>query len=296
MLAACSGGMDSVALTYLLSRLAPRLKFQLEVASIHHGESSDPEVAGYRDHAIEAVRHLTEKLGLALHIRRASKGEGELISESELREFRHKSLQNLAKELECQWIAFAHHADDLLETRLIRLARGTGPQGIEAMNLVGKNGILRPLLGESRSEIESYARESGLQWIEDPSNRNSTPFRNWIRLKWLPLLERKRPGSVHNLGASLERLAEATIKEKQSASIPLLQATLDRAALSELGIAEQRASLAALLLSLRTRDFTSAHIDEILKRFRARKGRQKFTLLGLEWQCNARQIEVRRLL
>lgn len=294
VLVACSGGMDSVVLTYLLHRLAPRLKIELEVACVHHGKSSDSELIQFRDQAVETVRELTERLGLKLHILRAPIEKGELVSESDLREFRHRALQDLAKERECKWIAFAHHADDLLETRLIRLVRGTGAQGIEAMSLVGKNGTFRPFLGEPRTELESYAREVGLKWIEDPSNQDPAPLRNWIRLKWLPLLERKRPGSVRNLGASLERLAEAAAKEKQGASIPLLAATLDRKAFSELGIAEQRASLAALLLSLGTRDFTSGHIDEILKRFRSQKGRQKFTLLGLEWQCNARQIEVRR--
>ena len=294
VLVACSGGMDSVVLTYLLHRLAPRLKFELEVACVHHGESSDPELSRFRDRAVETVRELTDRLGLQLHILRAPKENGELVSESELREFRHKVLRELAKERQCKWIALAHHADDLLETRLIRLARGTGAQGIEAMSLAGKNGTLRPFLGEPRADLESYAKDVKLQWIEDPSNQDPAPLRNWIRLKWLPLLERKRPGSVRNLGASLERLAEAAAREKQGRVVPLLAATLDRKGFSELGIAEQKASLASLLLSLGTRDFTSGHIDEILKRFRSQKGRQKFTLLGLEWQCNARQIEVRR--
>ncbi len=293
VLVACSGGMDSVALTYLLSRLSSRLKLELEVACVHHGESVEQELMRFRDQAVETVRELAEGLALPFHVRRrVPEDSGELVSEAELREFRHHALKELAKDRSCQWIAFAHHSDDLLETRLMRLARGTGAQGIEAMNLTGKNGILRPFLGESRDEIEAYARENGLKWIDDPSNRSTKPFRNWLRLKWLPLLERKRAGSVRNLAASLERLAQAVSRGKRE--IPLLEATLDRTAFCELGIAEQRASLAALLLSLGAKDFTSAHIDEILKRFRSQKVRQTFTVLGLDWCCNARQIEVRR--
>lgn len=294
ILVACSGGMDSVALVYALARMASRLKYVLQVATVHHGFSKDEKMVQYRRRAVEEVKALADRLGLPFYLCARDKSLSELESEAELREFRIHALKEMALENDCAFIAFAHHADDLLETRLIRLVRGTGTQGLVAMRLRGSQGSLRPFLGEEKREIEKYARESGLTWVEDPSNQSRGPLRNWLREEWLPLLERKRQGSMRNLSLSLERLAESCGGEKAEIRMPLLSATLDCRALFELGISEQRASVAALLLSLGAKDFTSQHVEEVLKRLRSKKGRQEFALLGLQWQCNAGQIDVRR--
>jgi len=156
LLVACSGGVDSIVLVECLHRIAPRLGVELHVATVHHGRSKNPVVLEARDRAFEIVRSAAVARGLRFHGHRRDVRQEELRSEKDLREYRHRILQDLAEQHHCGAIVFAHHADDLFETRLIRLLRGTGPQGLAAMKLA-TNGLLRPFLEESRAVIQKYA-------------------------------------------------------------------------------------------------------------------------------------------
>ena len=102
-------------------------------------------------------------------------------------------------------IVLAHHQDDLIETRLIRLLRGTGAQGLKAMQVFDAP-LLRPFLDVSKKQIIEYAQQRQLKWLDDPCGDN---FRQWLRRVWLPSLEQKRPGSSQALGRSLQLLVEA---------------------------------------------------------------------------------------
>jgi tRNA(Ile)-lysidine synthase len=107
-------------------------------------------------------------------------------------------------------VALAHHADDQAETVLLRLLRGTGPDGLRGMRerspLPGAAHLLavRPLLHIPRSEIEQYCRECRLEWRHDRSNDTVDHTRNRIRHELLPLLAQYNP----NIRATLTRLAD----------------------------------------------------------------------------------------
>jgi tRNA(Ile)-lysidine synthase len=113
----------------------------------------------------------------------------------------------------------AHHQNDQAETVLLQLMRGAGVAGLSGMperrSLASSTGqasgitLWRPLLRLRREELEAYAREHQLKWIEDPSNRSSKYRRNAVRKSILPKLESIQPGATANLARSAEVLAQA---------------------------------------------------------------------------------------
>ncbi|MEQ1878090.1 MAG: tRNA lysidine(34) synthetase TilS, partial [Bdellovibrionia bacterium] len=209
LLACASGGLDSTALLNVLSALAKTCKLKVTVAHVHHGDANSDPVArdargdsGYRDRAAAFVAEQAENLGFGFVLGRA---EGSPASEAELRKARYLELQKIKLQTGAQLLTLAHHRDDLLETRLIRLIRGVGPEGLKSMSILNGNRF-RPFLQTPRVLLEDYLNEISAGWLEDPSNESDGALRNWIRLQWLPQLERKRPGAGQALARSLEAL------------------------------------------------------------------------------------------
>lgn len=296
ILVACSGGRDSMALLWCLQKLAPRWNARIGVAHVHHGETPDQAFAAARGQFRETVAVAADRLGLPFYTMTPASGSSVLKSEEALREFRHKCLGSLAARHDFDWIALAHHADDLLETRLIRLIRGTGPQGLPAMH-ERKGNLLRPFLTLPRAEIAAYATHQEVPWLEDPSNQDTEPLRNWLRQIWLPELEQKRPGAIRSLQRSLEAMAnlvshEASIDNLEQLDEKLRHSLggLKRSAFLELEPFEQRQVLATYLNWLGVRSFGLTHIDEVRKRLQTRRKVFSFCLLGLRWAINAEQI------
>jgi tRNA(Ile)-lysidine synthase len=187
-----------------------------------------------------------------------------------------------------------HHQEDLLETRLLRLIRGTGPQGLQAMKVV-KEGVIRPFLTTSEKEI---ARASeGLVWVEDPSNTKADYLRNWVRQKWLSALEEKSPGAKKALARSLELLLEShEIKDIGGGLAPgqvskrMTRRGILKAEFLGLSEEEKRRLLARYLLQLKVRHFTQNHLREILKHLDNSQNVHKFTLAKLDWTLTKDRI------
>jgi tRNA(Ile)-lysidine synthase len=200
VLVAVSGGLDSSVLLHSLARVARTLGVQVEVAHVDHGtrgEASEREAMW--------VKVLAERLHLKLHALRIVPPERS--NQDELRNLRRKALFELAKDLGCQRIATAHHADDNAETFLMRAMSGTGSNGLAGMR--PKDGPwIKPLLSATRSELEDYARAHRLAWVEDPSNERGVYLRNHIRNVLIPQLEESRAGSLRNLARAAERIEE----------------------------------------------------------------------------------------
>jgi tRNA(Ile)-lysidine synthase len=103
------------------------------------------------------------------------------------RTLRYAALRDMARAAGADWIATAHTADDQAETVLLRLLRGSGPDGLGGIPERSPDGrILRPLLGVPRAEVLAFARGRGLAWREDASNRDDGYARNRLRRHWLP--------------------------------------------------------------------------------------------------------------
>jgi tRNA(Ile)-lysidine synthase len=117
--------------------------------------------------------------------------------ETAARDSRYSFFAKVAKRRRCHTIFLAHHADDLVETFLINLFRGAGSAGLAGMREVSTRRIddvgltiVRPLLAVWRKQIDNYMRKHRLAFREDASNKNLNPFRNRIRHRVIPYLEK----------------------------------------------------------------------------------------------------------
>lgn len=300
---AVSGGMDSMCLMHVIHRLQPLLPLPIWVLHVHHGHSESKATVIFRMKAAKFVKDQAKSLGLNFRSNKFS-GKKNIIlnSESELRDFRYqffnKGMTDIQKKIGKQGLLLtAHHWDDLLETRLIRLIRGVGAQGFSSMVANGK--ICRPLLELSRKDIEKQVKLLKLKYLLDPSNREVQPLRNWIRNDWLKSLDSKRSGSSRRLALSLENLAES-LSESQVESgknRKLIHSQysggfLPRSDFKALSPYSQRSYLAEFLRAQNVKAYTRKHIEEIRKRLDTRRKNFTFTLLKMVWSVNAQQISV----
>src|SRR2546428_12247393 len=178
-----SGGVDSVVLLHVLKQ---HPEFDLSAIHVHHGLS--PNAGAWA----RFCRALCTRWGVPLAVRRvkvAKKGKG---LEAAAREARYRAFRNNP----CDAVAPAHNRDDQAETVLMNLLRGAGVRGASGMpprgRLDGKM-LLRPLLEVPRAAVLAYAREQGLEWVEDESNADEALTRNFVRRRLGPLVESRFP-------------------------------------------------------------------------------------------------------
>ncbi|MDZ7786424.1 MAG: tRNA lysidine(34) synthetase TilS [Candidatus Saccharibacteria bacterium] len=170
---AVSGGVDSVVLLDLLLTTyhLPSSDFQFIVAHFDHGirqnSAEDREFA----------QKLAEKYGLKFVYDRADLGKN--ASEERARKGRYKFLRSVKKEHDATAIITAHHQDDVIETMMINLLRGTDRKGLSSLK--STEHIYRPLLAYPKADIKTYAHARGLTWREDETNRDTTILRNRLR-------------------------------------------------------------------------------------------------------------------
>ncbi|MGI9274270.1 MAG: tRNA lysidine(34) synthetase TilS [Endozoicomonas sp.] len=202
---AFSGGVDSTVLLHLL--VACRDKgfiSSLSAIHIHHGLSDNA------DHWAEQCQLVCQEWRVPLQVERVqldmSPGDG---IEQEARKCRYDVFRRVLPENGC--LLQGHHLDDQAETVLFRLFRGSGVSGLagipEARDL-GQGLLLRPLLKVSRQSIENYAKDHGLQHVEDESNLDQRFSRNYLRQSLIPEIERRWPGVSSRLSALAEEMSE----------------------------------------------------------------------------------------
>ncbi len=196
---AVSGGADSVCLALLAWANLPELRERLTVLHFNHrrrGEASDGDEA--------FVRELAEGLWFACQVGYSERTPDAAASEADLREERLAFF----RESGCDIILQGHQRDDILETQLMRLCRGSGMEGLAAPAEVSRHGdgltFLRPLLGVGRKEIREALTRLGIPWREDASNDTGDFLRNRIRHDVVPAL-REATGREPSVGAALSR-------------------------------------------------------------------------------------------
>lgn len=215
LLMACSGGADSVALVHLMAAISKSDHWQWKLVIAHINHRTRP-----RDNALDekAVGKLATEVKVPLVIRRL-RASHQHTSENALRIERWDKLIAIAKKQKCRYILTGHHADDQAETVLLRLLRGAGARGLRAIQpsrSVGKNVIVRPLLGVTRAELKQYLIERGIGWREDKSNQDPRWLRNRLRHEGLPVLKRYQPQLVQSLcrTAAYMRQVQSLIEEQ----------------------------------------------------------------------------------
>lgn len=175
---AVSGGVDSVVLLHILARRLPADR--LMVAHFDHGVRTDST----EDRRF--VEKLSHDYGLEFAYDEGHLGSD--VSEADARQARYAFLRRVKELRGAEYIVTAHHEDDVMETAIINLLRGTGRKGLSSLRSHGD--LYRPLLPTPKAHIIAYARNQGLQWHEDSTNMNPDYLRNYVRQQIMPKFDK----------------------------------------------------------------------------------------------------------
>lgn len=201
---AFSGGLDSTVLLHVLAGLASEHSLPpLSAVHVHHG------LQGVADAWPPHCQAICDALGIPLQVVRVQVRGGSSL-ERAAREARYSAFEEVLAPRDL--LLMAQHRDDQAETLLFRLLRGAGARGMAAMprsRALGGGHLLRPLLDVPRAELEHYAAEHGLEWVEDPSNADQRYSRNYLRHQVLPMLHAHWPQAAASMSRSAEHFGEA---------------------------------------------------------------------------------------
>lgn len=199
-----SGGIDSVVLLELALRQREAAEWQLSAVHVHHGLSP------HADTWETFCRQVCERRGIAfaahrVNVDRAAAGGLEAAA----RVARYAVFDAAPVDL----VLLAQHADDQAETVLHQALRGTGLKGISGMGatrrLAGGPLLCRPLLSASRQQIELFAQQQELQWVDDESNVDTAFTRNFIRRELTPVIAARFPHYRESMARLARHAAEA---------------------------------------------------------------------------------------
>ena len=199
-LVAFSGGLDSSVLLFGLSKLQSKYDYKIKVVHVNH------QLQDLADEWVAFCHSQCSSLGLTCQIETVSidRNSGDSL-EALARHARYTVFAKLMQENSC--LLTAHHSDDQFETFLLQLFRGAGPKGLSAMakqKSFGQGQHARPLLTLSRTQLEKYAVQNNIQYIQDPSNKESQFDRNFLRNEIIPKIK----GRYQNVQKSVSRSAE----------------------------------------------------------------------------------------
>ncbi len=205
---AFSGGLDSTALLHMLAENSEKL-IGKKITAVHIDHGLQKVSSEWAKFCGELVR--SYGINYKLVTLNLEKTPGESI-ELSARNARYSAFEQLLNK-STDTMLFAHHADDQVETFLQQAMRGAGVQGLSGIpesRKLGKGRLLRPLLDISRKQLEVYAKQQHLKWIEDPTNQQSDYDRNLLRNEIIPLLEKRWPGAKKALLRSASHCKEAS--------------------------------------------------------------------------------------
>lgn len=225
-LVACSAGVDSSALAIALSGVSPRPV----LGHVVHDLRERSQALADR----EAARALADRLGLSFAEQEAPVRTLGGNLEAQARRARYAALAHMAAEHDCRFVATAHHADDQLETVLMRLIRGSGPRGLGGVmptrRLNTPSGpvlVVRPMLTSPRSDAVRLCQDAGWAWREDASNRDESFLRNAIRARVIPEIKAIRPDAAERAAVTAEVCRASADAIERQARLVLNRATRD---------------------------------------------------------------------
>ena len=182
-----SGGADSISLFFVMLELSEKYNIKIVVVHVNHGIRGEE---ARQDE--EYVQKLCKERGIdfeCVHVKVKELAKQQKLSEEEVgRKVRYEAFDQAAKKYNCNKIAVAHNQNDVSETVLLNLFRGSGLKGLVGIEPIRGN-VIRPLLCVERSEIEEYLLERNIEYHNDATNFETNYTRNKIRLKVLPYVE-----------------------------------------------------------------------------------------------------------
>ena len=262
LLVAVSGGQDSLCLGKLLIDLQPKWHWQLAIAHCDHGWSSD---AGIADH----VQHIAQVWQVPYYCKIGQVAQ----TEAAAREWRYKSLVEIAQAHGFVTVVTGHTQSDRAETLLYNLIRGSGTDGLQALTwkrpLTSEIDLVRPLLNVSRAQTLQFCQQFELPIWSDAANQNLHYVRNRIRTQLLPSLQRFNP-QVETALAQTAELLRADVEYLETAAQKLLEQAftskqLDRTCLASAPLALQRRAIRQILQQILNKAPGFAEIEAITR-------------------------------
>ena len=294
LVVAVSGGADSVALLLALSDVAPRRTWRLEL-SVAHVQHHLREAQDDAEQDAEFVTQLAKRLNLVFMRADLDLSECRGNLEAQARRHRYAALGNMAAQFGAEHVVVAHHADDQMETVLMRLLRGASVKGLSGMawrrrlapdSLVT---LLRPMLAVDRAAVLGLLQDMGQTWREDRTNTDMTRVRARLRQQVLPVLHAIRadaPQQAVRLGEHLRQVARWFDQTIDKAAKDIVSrgrdTTLDRTAARQLPRVVLGAVLRRLLMAAGCRGDKLGHraMGPLLTAIRDRQGGQRHFKLG----------------
>ncbi len=274
VLLAVSGGIDSMVMLYLFEKSGfdygiVHCNFQLR------GDESDGDE--------EFVKRQVSIHGVPSHFKRFDTDEYAQLNgisiEMAARELRYEYFEKIRTEYQYDFIATAHHLDDLIETFFLNLTRKTGIKGLTGIK--DKTGrIIRPVLFASREEIQNYAAKNYIEFREDSTNSEVVYQRNFLRHRILPLFTELNPSFKKNILASIENLKDA--ENVYSGYFETEKKLVTEIATDSLIIDIEKLIKSAhpklLLLEILTEyNFNSSVVDEVFQSLHGEPGKQFYS-------------------
>lgn len=203
LIIAISGGIDSVVLAHLCKQMS------LNIAFAHcnfnlRGKESDAD----EDFVLELAKDWDLEVFIENFNTKQFAIDKKISTQMAARTLRYFWFDEIASQLGYNYILTAHHADDNFETFLINLSRGTGLDGLLGIPDVNENKV-RPLLPFKREDIEKYAKQKKLKWVEDSSNSSTKYLRNKLRHDVIPILKGINPQLLQNFEKTQKYLNDA---------------------------------------------------------------------------------------
>lgn len=220
-----SGGADSMCLLSVMQHFSEEYQLALFVLHIHHGLRQKTA-----DEDAQFVEKYCKSQNIPCQIRkfdvRTAAKESDWTLEEAGRNLRYQAMREAAEIFGCNKIAVAHHQNDIAETVLFQMFRGTGLSGVCGISPVRGN-LIRPLLGINRAEIESYLTEKKILYCTDETNFTEEYSRNKIRLRILPYVEKELNSQavkhIAELAEQMQNLKEYINQEVNLAYCDIVQ-------------------------------------------------------------------------
>ena len=259
---AVSGGADSTALLHYLKSNVERYGYKLCAVNFEHGIRGEESVADSL-----FVQKICKEWGIDLYCyaedcpQRAKLERTSL--ETAARNFRNSKYEELIESGKVDVIATAHHANDVAETVLFRIARGSSLSGASGIKK-HQDGRIRPFLSWTKSEILQYMQEHNIPYREDSTNFQTDATRNVLRLQVLPVMEERIPSTVKNI-VRFAKAAEEDDAFLYELAKPLLEKTTKGyfVQLSDKKPIFCRACLLAMKSLGIEKDYTQTHLNDL---------------------------------
>lgn len=202
---AFSGGVDSTVLLHAIKNIIDE-KSQIRAIHINHNIVGNSKVWA------KTCKSICKNIGIDIEIISLEVTHNGYGLEAAARDERYKKLKEILYENE--YLLTAHHEEDQMETVFLRMARGTGLDGLQGINekySFGEGIIFRPMLEVSKTSVMDYAKEHQLKWVEDSSNQDTHFDRNFLRKKIIPQFRERWP-SIASSVSRLSQLSAQNIK------------------------------------------------------------------------------------